>query len=222
VTSGQGSSGDTDVIFLSGINQKHQGVEVEASTQVLDLLRLDAIVSLGSWKFDGDADGNYQEDEFNEDGQVIGQITTPYSYALDGLFVGDMPQTSYALVGTLTPVKGLQLQAVYNQYDDNYSDWSPGAREYDGSDEDADREQVWKAPGYSKVDLHASYALPSIGGYDLTAFAHVFNATDATYVQDAVDHSQYNSYGDKVHGAHNAEVFLGTPRYFNLGIAVSF
>jgi outer membrane receptor for Fe3+-dicitrate len=36
VTSGQGSSGDTDVIFLSGINQKHQGIEVEASTQVLE------------------------------------------------------------------------------------------------------------------------------------------------------------------------------------------
>jgi hypothetical protein len=222
VTSGQGSSGDTDVIFLSGINQKHQGVEIEASTQILDLLRLDAIVSLGSWKFDGDADGNYQEDEFNEDGQVIGQTTTPYSYALDGLFVGDMPQTSYALVGTVTPISGLKLQAVYNQYDNNYSDWSPGAREYDGSDADADREQVWKAPGYSKVDLHASYALPSIGGYDLTAFAHMFNATDATYVQDAVDHSQYNSYGDKTHAAHNAEVFLGTPRYFNLGIAVNF
>jgi len=222
VTSGQGSSGDTDVIFLSGINQKHQGVEVEASAQLADMLQLDAVVSLGNWKFDGDADGNYQEDEFNENGQVIGQTTTPYSYALDGLYVGDMPQTSYGLGATLTPIKGLKLEALYKQYDNNYSDWSPNAREYDGSDEDADREQVWKAPGYSRVDLHASYALPSIGGYDITAFAHVFNALDATYVQDAVDHSQYNSYGDKVHAAHNAEVFLGTPRYFNVGIAVSF
>ena len=221
VTSGQGSSGDTDVIFLTGINQKHQGVEVEASTEVLDILRLDAIVSVGKWKFEGDADGNYQEDEFNEDGQVIGQTTTPYTYALDGLFVGDQPQTSLALVGTVTPVKGLKLQAVYNQYDNNYSDWSPGAREYDGSDEDADREQVWEAPGYSKVDLHASYALP-ISGYDVSLFGHVFNATDAVFVQDAVDHSQYNSYGSKTHAAHNAEVFLGTPRYFNVGIAVSF
>ena len=221
VIGGQGSSGDTDVIFLTGINQRHQGIEVEASTQILDILRLDVIVSLGSWKFDGDADGNYQEDEFNEEGQVIGQMTTPYTYALDGLYVGDMPQTSYALVGTLTPISGLKLQAIYNQYDDNYSDWSPGAREYDGSDADADREQVWKAPGYSKVDLHASYALP-ISGYDVSLFAHVFNALDATYVQDAVDHSSYNSYGDKVHAAHNAEVFLGTPRYFNVGVAVSF
>jgi hypothetical protein len=222
VTSGQGDSGDTDVIFLSGINQNHKGIEVEATIQPHKQLRLDATVSVGTWKFAGDADGNYQEDEFNEAGQVIGQKTTPYTYALDGLYVGDMPQSMFVLKTTLDPIPGLRLQAIYNSYSENYSDWSPGAREYDGSDADADREQVWKAPGYSKIDLHASYKLPSIGGYDLTAFGHVFNATDATFIQDAVDHSQYNSYGDKTHAAHNAEVFLGIPRTFNLGIAVNF
>ena len=56
----------------------------------------------------------------------------------------------------------------------------------------------------------------------MTVFAHVFNAQDATYVQDAVDNSAYNSYGDKVHAAHNAEVFLGTPIYFNAGLTVNF
>ena len=80
------------------------------------------------------------------------------------------------------------------------------------------------APGYSKLDLHASYKLPSdwTGGYDVSLSAHVFNALDAVFVQDAVDHSQYNSWGDKTHAAHNAEVFLGTPRYFYVGIAVDF
>ena len=49
-----------------------------------------------------------------------------------------------------------------------------------------------------------------------------FNALDNLYVQDSVDHSQYNSYGDKVHAAHNAEVFLGIPRYFNAGLVLRF
>jgi hypothetical protein len=186
------------------------------------MLSLQAAISLGTWKFDGDASGNYQEDEFNEQGQVIGQTTTPYDYALDGLFVGDMPQTSYVLGGTLTPIKGLQVSGIYKMYDKNYSDWSPGAREYDGSDADADREQVWMAPAYNRLDLHASYQLPQIGGLDMALTGHVFNALDAVYVQDAVDHSQYNSYGSKTHAAHNAEVFLGTPRYFNLGLTVNF
>ena len=144
------------------------------------------------------------------------------NYALDGLNVGDQPQTAYVAGITLKPLKGLRLQILNSIYDNNYSDWSPNAREYDGSDADADREQVWKAPGYSRMDLHATYDLPRIGGLNLQAFAHVFNALDETYVQDAVDHSQYNSYGDKIHAAHNAEVFLGTPRYFNVGLSVNF
>ncbi|HHZ98541.1 MAG TPA: TonB-dependent receptor [Candidatus Marinimicrobia bacterium] len=222
VTSGQGSSGDTDVIFLSGINQNHSGIEVEASAQLMSMLRFDAAVSLGNWKFVGDASGNYQEDEFNEQGQVIGQTSTTYNYALDGLFVGDMPQTGYVMGITLTPISGLRAQVLYNMYDKNYSDWGPSDREYSGNDSDADRAQVWQAPGYSKMDVHVTYDLPSMGGLNLQVFAHVFNALDDVYVQDAVDHSQYNSYGDKVHAAHNAEVFLGIPRYFNAGLTVRF
>jgi hypothetical protein len=222
VTSGQGSSGDTDVIFLSGINQNHSGIEVEASAQLMSMLRFDAAVSLGNWKFVGDASGNYQEDEFNEQGQVIGQTSTTYNYALDGLFVGDMPQTGYVMGITLTPISGLRAQVLYNMYDKNYSDWGPSDREYSGNDSEADRAQVWQAPGYSKMDVHVTYDLPSMGGLNLQVFAHVFNALDDVYVQDAVDHSQYNSYGDKVHAAHNAEVFLGIPRYFNAGLTVRF
>ena len=109
VSSGQGSSGDTDVIFLTGVNQNHSGLEVEASMQVIDMLRLDAAVGLGTWKFVDDAIGQYQEDEFNDAGQVTGQTTTEYKYSLKDLFVGDMPQTSMALGVTLTPVSYTHL-----------------------------------------------------------------------------------------------------------------
>jgi hypothetical protein len=257
VSSGQGSSGDTDVIFLTGVNQKHSGLEVEASMQVIDMLRLDAAISIGNWTFDGDSKGIYQEDDFNDEGQVIGQTSTEYAYALNDLFVGDMPQTAYVLGITLTPMPGLKAQVLFNMYDNNYSDWGPDGRQvydfgddgeegdglegeidegdlaYDNGEGDgelsekewsyADRDQVWKAPSYSKLDLHISYDLPiSIAGTKMTAFAHVFNALNAVYVQDAVDHSQYNSWGTKAHKAYNAEVFLGTPRYFNAGLKVNF
>ena len=221
VTTGQGSSGDTDVIFLSGVNQDHSGLEVEASMQVIDMLRLDAAIGLGNWKFTGDADGEYVEAEFDSLGNNTGQISTSYSYALDGLFVGDQPQTGIALGATLTPMSGLSIQALFNHYAENYSDWSPDAREIE--DGEADRAQVWKAPAYSRLNFHLNYDLPvDLGGTDISLFAHVFNALDAVYVQDAVDHSQYNGYGDRTHSAHNAEVFLGVPRNFNLGLKVNF
>ena len=219
VQTGQGSSGDTDVIFLKGVNQKHQGLEIETKIQPNDMIELDLIASFGNWKFEGDADGTYQENEYNDEGQVIGYQTTDYAYALDGLYVGDMPQTAYILGVTLKPIKGLRLQALYKTYDKNYSDWSPDAREIE--DGVADRSQVWEAPGYSKLDLHASYKLP-IKGYDISLNAHVFNALDEVFVQDAVDNSKYNGWGSKEHLAHNAEVFLGTPRYANIGVSINF
>ncbi len=217
VTTGQGSSGDTDIIYLTGVNQIHTGLEMELAAQLNPKLQLDAAVSLGDWSFDGDANGTYTE--FTGSGAV----QTEYSYALDGLNVGDMPQTSYALGFTYLPFDGLRAQLMYNMYDNNYSDWSPDAREYDGSDEDADRAQVWKAPGYSKMDLHLYYSLHTdAGGSDIQLFCHIFNLTDEVFVQDAVDNSQYNGWGGASHDADNAEVFLGLPRSFNAGMSINF
>ena len=219
VTTGQGDSGDTDIIYLKGVNQSHTGFEIEGKVALHDMVDLTLVYSKGNWFFDGDAIGDYQEMEYNEDGQVIGQMTTQYTYALDKLKVGDMPQTAYVGGLTLKPIKGLSIQGLYKMYDDNYADWSPDAREVDGEE---DRAQVWQAPGYSKLDLHFAYELPEVAGLDLTLTGHLFNALDDVYVQDAVDNSKYNGYGDKLHLAHNAEVFLGTPRHFNLGLTVNF
>ena len=219
VTTGQGDSGDTDIIYLKGVNQSHTGFEIEGKVALHDMVDLTLVYSKGDWFFDGDAIGDYQEMEYNEDGQVIGQMTTQYTYALDKLKVGDMPQTAYVGGLTLKPIKGLSIQGLYKMYDDNYADWSPDAREVDGEE---DRAQVWQAPGYSKLDLHFAYELPEVAGLDLTLTGHLFNALDDVYVQDAVDNSKYNGYGDKLHLAHNAEVFLGTPRHFNLGLTVNF
>ena len=219
VITGQGDSGDTDIIYLTGVNQSHTGVEVEAKVALHDMVDVDFAFSKGNWFFDGDAKGDYTEMEYNEDNQIIGQTSTEYEYALNNLKVGDMPQTAYVGGLTLKPIKGLNIQGLLKVYDDNYADWSPDAREVDG---EADRAQVWKAPGYSKLDLHLSYKLPEIAGLNMTLHGHIFNALDDVYVQDATDNSKYNGYGEKLHLAHNAEVFLGTPRYYNLGLTVNF
>ena len=219
VETGQGDSGDTDIIYLTGVNQAHSGFEIESKVALHEMVELDFVVSIGDWYFDGDANGDYTSMEYNEDGQVIGTTSTEYQYALNNLKVGDMPQTSYVGGLTLKPVDGLRVQGLYRWYDNHYADWSPDSREVEG---DADRAQVWKTPSYGKLDIHASYKLPEVAGLNLTLHGHLFNALDDVYIQDAVDNSKYNGYGDKLHLAHNAEVFLGTPRSFNLGLSVNF
>jgi|APSaa5957512493_1039668.scaffolds.fasta_scaffold01761_5 outer membrane cobalamin receptor len=230
VTTGQGSSGDTDVIFLTGVNQTHKGLEIEASVQPMKMLRLDASLSFGDWQFTDDASGRYVYDMYDSTGVVSGQGSLDYDYALKDLKIGDMPQTAYVVGATITPIKGLRLQALYSIYDNNYSDWDPDSREYDGDDANADREQVWMAPGYGKMDVHLAYDLPKIAGMRAQLFAHVFNALDDVYVQDAVDHSQYNGFkikdadGNTInnHSVQRAEVFLGSPRFFNAGVKFNF
>jgi iron complex outermembrane recepter protein len=219
VTTGQGDSGDTDIIYLTGVNQSHSGFEIESKVALHEMVDLDVAVSIGDWYFDGDAKGDYTKMEYNDDNQIIGQTSEEYEYALNNLKVGDMPQTSYVGGLTVKPIEGLSLQGLYRWYDNHYSDWSPDSREVEG---DADRAQVWKTPSYGKLDLHLAYKLPQIAGLDMTLHGHLFNALDNVYIQDAVDNSKYNGYGDKLHLAHNAEVFLGTPRHFNLGLSVNF
>ena len=159
----------------------------------MKMLKLDYSASFGTYKFTGDAEGNYQEYT------PTGTKQTHYTYALDGLYVGDMPQTGMSVSATLTPIKGLYVRGTMWSYDKNYADWSPAAREVKGSS--TDRVQVWEAPGYNRMDLHAYYNLPiSIAGANLQVFAHVFNLTDAVYIQDAVDNSQYNAW-DSDHDA---------------------
>ena len=219
VTTGQGDSGDTDIIYLTGVDQSHSGFEIESKVALHEMVDLDVAVSIGDWYFDGDAKGDYTKMEYNENNEIIGQTSEEYEYALANLKVGDMPQTSYVGGLTVKPIKGLSVQGLYRWYDNHYADWSPDSREVEG---DADRAQVWKTPSYGKLDLHLSYKLPEIAGLDMTIHGHLFNALDNVYIQDAVDNSKYNGYGDKLHLAHNAEVFLGTPRSFNLGLSVNF
>ncbi|NOZ08077.1 MAG: TonB-dependent receptor [FCB group bacterium] len=224
---GQGSSGDTDILFLKGLDQTHQGVELEAAFKPMPMLRLDASFSAGNWEYVNDAKGDYKD--------YVSGTTTEYLYAVKGLKVGDMPQQSMALAVSVFPFQGLSVQGVWNSYDNHYADWDPTSREVEDTDGDgtisadelaaADRTQSWKAPGYSKVDLHMSYDLPvDFAGTKLQLFAHIFNAFDDVYVQDAVDNSKYNAFtGDgKNHKADDAEVFLGTPRSFNAGISILF
>ena len=215
VQTGEGSSGDTEIVYLTGVNQNHSGLEVEASMQLIDMLRVDAAVGVGKWQFLDDANGELKD----ADNELIGT----YNYALKDLYVGDSPQTSMALGLTLTPMAGLSIQSLLNYYDDHFSDWSPSDREY--SDEaNADRNQVWMAPSYSKLNFHVNYDLPmEVAGTKMSAFLHVFNALDAIYVQDATDNSSYNAFNDDgEHDASSAEVYLGTPRYFNMGLTVRF
>ncbi len=205
------ADGSEGLIFLTGMNQLHRGVEFEGAFQPSQLYRLDFAASVGDWKFTDNVSGVYK------DYASGGAEDKEYTFYVKNLKVGDAPQTQLALAGSVYPVRGFQAQLVFRWYDRFYAAWDPFSRT-----KAEDTAQSWRAPSYYVLDAHVRYELPlKLGNAQIAVFAHVFNLTDELYIQDAVDNSRYNSW-DKDHDADDAEVFVGLPRYFNLGISVNY
>jgi hypothetical protein len=136
------------------------------------------------------------------------------------LKVGDAPQTQVSFGTTLYPVQGLDINVSYNYFRDYYAAWDPFSRQ-----DPTDDEESWQIPAYGIMDLHLTYQLPTIvNGFDVAAYAHIFNLLDEVYILEAVDNSQYNSYDTDLypHTGSAAEVFFGLPRTFNAGLQLSF
>jgi len=203
-------------IFVSGIDSRHMGAEFEVHSQPLTFAKFDFSFSKGDWKYLNDLlDVRYEAGPGNEDTLDI--------YVKD-LKVGDAPQTQLALGTTLFPVEGFSATVSYKYFCDFYATFDPFSRQ-----DPNDTAESWEIPPYSLVDLHLSYDLPTIvKGFEMQAFAHIFNLLDDTYVQDAVDNSAYNAWADwgspphYPHSGSSAEVYFGLPRTFNAGVSLIF
>jgi len=206
--------GDDDIVYLTGIDQVHSGIELEFAAQISPLIRIDLGLGLGSWEYTKDPNGTYRD----------GDTDLTYAYALNGLNVGDMPQRNLVMGFTLTPIEGAKIQASYRYYDKHVADWTIGGREYDPSTEEGNfSDEIWQAPSYGVLDLHAYYDIPfELGPAKPQLYLHVFNALDEVYIQDATHNSRYNSWDQKGSQADDAEVYLGLPARFNIGLSVNF
>ena len=84
------------ILYISGINQNHSGIEFEFSAQINDMFRVDMGAGLGNWLYTEDATGTYRDSDGSE---------SSYSYALKDLKVGDMPQANLAFGLTASPIE---------------------------------------------------------------------------------------------------------------------
>ena len=212
----QNESGDDDILYLTGINQVHTGIETEFAAQINEMFRIDVGISFGNWIYADDASGTYRDSDGTDQS---------YTYALKDLKVGDAPQASFNFGLTASPVEGSAVQISYRSYDLYWSDWSPTSREYDIDTEAPDRKRSWRVPAYGVMDLNASYDLPfEFNGAKAQVVFNIRNLLDEVYVQDALDNSRYNARPFRIndHSANAAEVYLGMPTTFNLGLKINF
>lgn len=213
-------NGDDVSVVMRGVEQRHVGVELDAAVQPIPEVRLDAGIGIGDWSYTKDVVGSFQ---------IVGSGESVFvEVPIEGLKVGNQPQTQFAYGVTVLPVNGLSVQFLGRTYTNYWSNFNPIDRmlvDEDGDgqvDSEPDRTPAWKVPGFSVFDANARYRLPlrnvPVG---VEVFANVFNLFDATYIQDATDNSAFNAF-DYDHDADDAEVFLGLPRRFNVGIRLTY
>jgi iron complex outermembrane recepter protein len=207
--------GSEGFVFITGMAQTHSGFEIEGSWRPIDQLAFNFAGSLNNWVYTNDVSGvikDYEDPAGTEE---------EYNYYVKDLKVGDAPQTQGVLGVTVYPLKGMRAQVLGKYYTNYYANWDPFSR----TNAD-DKEQVWEVPSYAVFDLHFGYELPfEATGATFEVFANVFNLFDATYIQDATDNSRYNAYygenNEYSHTAAAAEVFLGLPRMYNIGLLIN-
>ena len=213
ITNQDGSEG---LIFITGMNERYFGLELEGGFQPTPLFRLNGSASIANWTLTDDVSGVYKDYSGESGAQNVS-----FDFFVKDLKIGNAPQTQLSLSGILMPVDGFQTQLVLRYYADHYADWDPFTRT-SIEEVNGERVQSWRIPNYGVVDWHASYSLPfDLSGMQISVAAHVFNVFNTTYIQEATDNSQFNAF-DKDHDADDAEVFFGLPRFFNLGFSVAY
>lgn len=206
------ANNNENFVNIAGVNAHHAGLELEAAYQPASYFRFDGSASFGHWKYTDNVNAVLQD--YSQPNNK-----REYNLYIKDLRVGDAPQTQVAYGVTVYPVRDLSIQFIGKSFANYWSDFDPINRS-NPSDEGV---QSWKTPNYSLFELHASYTLNNtLNGVRL--FANLFNVFDTTYIQDATDNSSYNAYtaNGVNHSADDAEVFLGMPRTFNLGMRVNF
>lgn len=206
--------GDDGLLNILGLNALHRGFEAEAAYQPRSFIRADLALSIGNWKYTDDVSARYTPDRSDPSSQETVSL-----YVKD-LKVGDAPQSQVAYAITVFPTKGMYAKFTGRTYSNYFADFDPTGR----TDKEQSGKPVWEIPGYSVFDLNLGYMIPrKFGPGQVRIFANVFNVFDSFYIQDASNNSRYNAFRGNGTGANSvddAEVFLGLPRSFNLGLQV--
>ena len=210
------ASGDDGLIHIGGLDARHRGIEGEITWRPIALVRVDVAASLGSWTYTDDVSARYTPDRSDPSSQASLDLY------LNGIRVGDAPQAQLMYGATVYPVRGLYAMLLLRTYGRYYAHFDPTSR----TEPSQAGHQVWRVPGYTIADLHIGFDVPERWSrLDAEVLASLLNVADRVYIQDASNNSRFNAYrgnGTGANRADDAEVFLGLPRSFNLGMRVTF
>lgn len=199
---------------FSGVNETHTGVELEMNAKVFTKLKLNGMVSVGNWTYNGTATSNRYDVSNNP---IAGGVSKPLY--LDKVKVGNAAQVTAALGASYEIVRNLTADANYNYFQKLYANISPtnfSSEVNQGSLE---------LPDFGLVDAGMTYKL-HVGKDKADSVNFRFNMNnvfDRVYISESSTNNFTTSSSVNYKGINETnKVFFGFGRTWNFGISYNF
>ncbi|MCF8294459.1 MAG: TonB-dependent receptor [Bacteroidales bacterium] len=212
--------GDDLVGYINGINELHQGIELDFIYKIHPKLQFQGLVSIGDWTYQSIADSVAC---YNADNQT--QFVKYASFNATGIHVGDAAQTQFMGQLRFEPIKNLYISAQYIYFDRYYADFTPTLMDESSSiSSSTDPIDSWKIPAYGLMDLNMGYGF-KVQKSRIDIRFSMTNVLNTLYISDATNNDQYiysTFPTDRGYEASTSSVFLGLGRRFNTSVSISF
>ena len=200
---------------IAGLIALHQGIEFEATSRAIDKLDLQAMFSVGNWRYKNDV----TTDIYNDANEKIGTVNLYTA----GLKVGDAAQTTANFSAGYEFLKGFRIRGSYYYADNLFANFTPETRTNIANV----GVQAWKLPAYGLMDGMLSYSF-KLNGQRITFRGNVDNVFDKRYIAESTDDIKYNPadptdfvIGDNGSGKRD-RVNPGFGRTWTVGVKVNF
>lgn len=145
-------SGDPVSTNATGMGALHRGIEFDGVYKVHKKLSIEAMVSIGDWRWNKVATAVANAD----DGTPVDTV----QFDPRGVRVGDAAQHTFSASIRYTPIKNLYIKPQFNWFARNYANFTPDALQItdivSGTGPNLGR-QSWRLPDYGVLDLSAGY-----------------------------------------------------------------
>ena len=219
---------DTDntryMVELEGLQEIHQGVEVEANYRINDYVKLNGMFSLGDWYYKGNATARTFRSDNNEEytiksQQALGNTTNQFTTYLDNTKVGETAQLTANLGVTVNPIKNLKFDLNWQYVNDLYARLDVNTF----SNKTSAEKGVLKLPSYNLFDLGASYKFNIAEKKTLSLLVNVNNLLDTYYIAESSTNIHATNTSVTYKGVDvNNRVFFGYGRTWNVALKYNF
>ncbi|MGV1011170.1 MAG: TonB-dependent receptor [Flavobacterium sp.] len=213
---------------FSGINETHQGVELDFNYKPFEKLSINGMVSVGDYHYDGNASST----RYTVTNDAFGNDAVAKTLYLDKVKVGNAPQTTASIGATYEVVKRVKVDANYRYTERNYANMFPTDFQSEVN------KGVLELPAFGLVDAGFSYKLlvgkdksDSVnfrlnvnnlldGIYISEAYSNKFAKTRSDFTTDAAFDTYSNTLYKGIDSSN--QVYFGFGRTWNFGVSYNF